>query len=157
VLDDEELNVTHQYALTAQKANHILCCTKSSVASRVSERILPLCSALVTPHPESCVQLWSPQHRKRHGDVGAGPEEAMKMINGLEPLSSEERLRELGLISLEKRRLQADLRAACQYLTEAHKKAAEGLLTRACSDTTRGDGFKQKRGRFIFDVRNSLR
>jgi len=64
VLLDEKLDMSHQCALAAQKANHTLGCTKSSVASRMREGILPLCSTLVRPHLESCVQLWSSQHRR---------------------------------------------------------------------------------------------
>ena len=64
VLVDEKVDVSWQLALTAEKANHILGCTKRSMASRSREVTLPLCSALVRPHLESCVQLWSPQRRK---------------------------------------------------------------------------------------------
>ena len=72
---------------------------------------------------------------------------AMKMIRGLEHLSYEDRLRELGLFSLEKRRLQGDLRAAFQYLKRAYRKDGEGPFTRVCSDRTRGNGCKLKEGR----------
>ncbi|KAK4827836.1 hypothetical protein QYF61_021973, partial [Mycteria americana] len=62
---------------------------------------------------------------------------ATKLIRGLEHLSYEDRLRELGLFSPEMIRLQGDLPAAFQYLKGAYKKAGEGLFTRACSDRTR--------------------
>jgi len=64
VLVDEKLDVTWQCALTAQQANRILGCIKSSVASRLRDVIVPLYSTLLRPHLKSCVQLWSPQHRK---------------------------------------------------------------------------------------------
>ena len=67
---------------------------------------------------------------------------ATKMIRGLEHLSYEERLRELSLFSLEKRRLQGDLIVAFQYLREAYKQEGEWLLTRVDSDRTWGNGFK---------------
>jgi len=61
---DEKLDTSQQCVLAAQKANSIMGCTKSSIASRSREGILPLCSALVRPHLESYVQHWSTQHRK---------------------------------------------------------------------------------------------
>jgi len=78
------------------------------------------------------------------------------MIKGLEYLSYEDRPRELGLFSLEKRRLRADLRAAFQYLKGAYRKDGEGLVTRVCSDRTRGNGPKLKEGRFRLDIRKKF-
>jgi len=84
---------------------------------------------LVRLHLESCIQLWCPQNRK-DGAVGAGPEEGQKIIRGKEHLSCEERLRELGLFSLEKRRLWGDLIAAFQYWKGAIGKIGKIFLAR---------------------------
>jgi len=78
------------------------------------------------------------------------------VIRGVEHLSCEGRLRELGLFSLEKRRLWGDLIVAFQYLKGAYKKEGDRIFSRACSNRTRGDGFKLKEGRFSWDIRMKL-
>ncbi|PKU44396.1 hypothetical protein llap_5339 [Limosa lapponica baueri] len=122
VLVDEKLNRSQQYLLVDQKANHSI---KRSMASGLRELILPLCSTLVRPHLEYCIQFWGPQHMKDMDLLEQVQRRATEMVKGLEHLSYKDRLRELGLFNLEKKWLWGDLIVAFQYLKGAYKKAGQ--------------------------------
>jgi len=70
------------------------------------------------------------------------------MVRGLEHLCYEERLRELGWFSLEKRKLWEHLRAAFQYLKGAYRKGGENIFSRASCDRMRSNGFKVREDRY---------
>ena len=78
------------------------------------------------------------------------------MIRELEHLPYEDRLRELGLFSLEERRLWGDLIVAFQYLKGAYKREGSKLLERGDNSRTRGNGLELREGRFQLDVRGKL-
>jgi len=70
VLVDEKLDMSWQCVLAAQKAICILCCIQRLVANRLREVILPF-------YLKSCIQLWSPQHKK---DMASSRGESPKQL-----------------------------------------------------------------------------
>ncbi|GAB0196208.1 mitochondrial enolase superfamily member 1 [Grus japonensis] len=144
VLVDSKLNMC---AAATKQANRMLGCINKGITSRDKDVIIPLYSALVRPHLEYCVQFWSPLYKKDVDRLERAQRRATRMIQGLGSLSYEERLRELGLFSLEKRRLRGDLITVVQYLKGGYKDG-DSLFTRSHMEKTRGNGCKLLLGRF---------
>ena len=68
------------------------------------------------------------------------------MIQGMEHLSCKDRMEELGLFNLEKRRLRCDLILAFEYLKGSYWKEEDRLFSSVCGNRTKGIGFKLKEG-----------
>ncbi|RMC05421.1 hypothetical protein DUI87_18613 [Hirundo rustica rustica] len=87
-----------------------------------------------------------------HGTVGASAEKATKLVRGVKNISCEEKLREFGLCSLEKRWFRGDLISAFQYLKGTCKKDTERHFRRTCSNRIKSNGAKLKEDKFRLDI-----
>lgn len=104
-----DLKPSVQCAKAAAKGMQVLGVIKRNFVLTDEEDFRLLFNGFVRPHLEYCVPVWSPYLRKDIECLEKVQRRATKLVKGLQYKSYEERLRLLGITSLEKRRIRGDL------------------------------------------------
>ena len=77
------------------------------------------------------------------------------MIRGQENRPYDDRLRAMGLFSLEKHKLRGDLMAIYKFIRDDHQYLGECLFTRSPQGMTRSNGYKLLQDHFRRDIRKN--
>jgi len=133
---------SRQCTVAATKANRILGFIRRTVVSREKSIILNLYKTLVRPHLEYCVQVWNPHLQKDKDILEKVQRRATRMIRGIGRLTYEERLKECGLTTLEKRRCRGDLIETYKLITNKESTPSSTFFKMASRDGLRGHDYK---------------
>ena len=141
---ESNLKFSKQCKEAAAKANRMLGFIKRNFTFKNKDIILPLYISLVRPHLEYAVQFWSPHHEKDIAKLESVQRRATKMIPSLRNKSYEERLTQLNLFSLRKRRLRGKLIECFKILKGFTNVEFDKLFLVDDAARTRNNGHKLK-------------
>ena len=147
------LKVGTQVDKVVKKAYGVLAFIGRGIEFRSRDIMLQLYKTLVRPHLEYCVQFWSPHYKKDVEALERVQRRFTRMLPGMVGRSYEERLRDLRLFSLERRRLRGDLIETYKMIRGLDRVDSESLFPRMGMSTTRGHSFKLRGDIYRTDVR----
>jgi len=122
---------------TVKKAYGVLAFISRGIEFKSCEVMLQLYKTLVRPHFEYCVQFWLPHFRKDMEAMEMFQRRFTRMLPGMESRSYEERLRVLGLFSLERRRMRGDLIEVFKMIRGIDRVDSQRLFPRVEQTITR--------------------
>ena len=135
------LNFTHHVHKVAAKANKMIGLIKRSFANLSKDVFVLLYKALVRPHLEYCSCVWNELTKRDASKLESVQRRATKLVPDVRMLSYPERLKHLGIPSLEYRRERADLVQVFKIVHDLEDFDANSLFV-SCDQVTRGHKFK---------------
>ena len=137
----EDLKVGKQCLKAAKKGNQILGMIRRTFSCKEKSIIMKLYKSLVRPHLDYCVQAWRPHYQKDINTLEAVQKRATRMVTGLQETCYESRLKELGLTTLETRRIRADMLEVFKIMKGIERINADDLFEMS-TQSTRGHKWK---------------
>jgi len=138
----EDLKWSLQCGKAASKAMMALGLIKRTFPCLNKELFLTLYSTYVRPHMEFCVQAWSPYLQKDIATLERVQRRATKLVKRISKLSYQDRLRYLGLYSLERRRKRGDLIETFKILSKLDDTDPDLFFERSRTTHLRGHSMK---------------
>jgi len=143
VMIRRDLKAGAQCEKAAAKASSILGLINRHFEKLDKESFMILYKSFVRPHLEYCVQAWNPYVKTDIDTMERIQRRATRMVQGMKKLSYAERLRVLGLQTLEQRRVRGDMIEVFKIMTGREDVDPEKFFCRAEGrHGTRGHGYK---------------
>jgi ribonucleases P/MRP protein subunit RPP40 len=165
VIVTDDFKVGRQCAEAAKKGNRVLGMIKRTFTCKSKFIVKKLFKSLVRPHLDSCVQAWRPHLKKDIEVLEKVQRRATKMVDGYRGIEYEERLKRIGLTTLEVRRERADLLEVFkilkgmegldrdQFFSDAGNVGGKGMKTRGHHMKLYKKGVRLEAGKFSFGNR----
>ena len=153
VVVSNSLKPSKQCSLAASKANRMLGMIKRNFSHFSKDIVLGLYKQIVRPHLEYAIQAWCPHYEHDKFILEQVQRRATRLITGLGHLPYEDRLRQLGLTTLNLRRVRGDMIQVFKFLTDDSSLGTCNFLKINTSTRTRGHSFKLCKGTSRLDIR----
>ena len=153
VIVTNDFKPSRQCQQAAQKARGELFRLYATIKCREPEVFVPLYRAIVRPHLEYCVQAWSPYYRKDIECLEKVQHLATRMITGQRGKDYPQRLRDLNLFSLERRRTRGDLIEVFKIVKGISGNDFDDFFRYIPDNGTRGHRYRLRRNHSRLEVR----
>ncbi len=149
----DDLKSSRQCMYAYSRASRMLDMVSRAITWKSPKILLPFYKTLVRPHLEYCTAAWSPYYKKDKALLERVQHRFTRMIPGLRDKVYRERLRMLGLWSLEERRNRTDLIEVFKIWKGMSSVPFADLFELNTGGNTRGHSAKLRKHHCRLDLR----